>query len=65
VDLSDHTGMEVEIVLSAIAEDDTGGNYVPWLDPRVVREAEKIRPNSTNRVGEPPGPDILNHFLFP
>ncbi len=40
VDLSDFTGQEVEIVLSAIATDDTGENYALWLDPRVVRETD-------------------------
>jgi len=40
VDLSDYAGQEVEIVLSAIATDDTGENYALWLDPRVVRETD-------------------------
>ncbi len=40
VDLSDYAGMEIDLVLSVIATDDTGENYALWLRPRVVREAE-------------------------
>ena len=40
VDLSDYAGEEIEIVLSAIATDDTGENFAVWLNPRVVRETE-------------------------
>ncbi len=38
VDLSDFAGQKVEIVLSAIAADDTGENFALWLNPRLVRE---------------------------
>ncbi len=40
VDLSDYAGQEVEIILSAIAANDTDENYALWLDPRVVRETD-------------------------
>jgi hypothetical protein len=40
VDLSAYAGMEVDLILSVIATDDTGENYAFWLNPRVVREAE-------------------------
>jgi hypothetical protein len=40
VDLSDYAGMEVDLILSVIATDDTGENYALWLRPRVVREAD-------------------------
>ncbi len=40
VDLSAYVGMEVDLILSVIATDDTGENYAFWLNPRVVREAE-------------------------
>ncbi len=42
VDLSDYAGMEVEIVLSTIAADDTAENYALWVHPRLVRNADRV-----------------------
>ncbi len=40
VDLSEYAGMDIQIVLSTIAADDTGENYALWLDPRIVRNSD-------------------------
>jgi hypothetical protein len=40
VDLSDFAGMEVSIVLSAIAQDDSRENYALWLDPHIVMDGK-------------------------
>ncbi len=40
VDLSDYAGMEVDLILSVIAVDDSADNYALWLRPRVIREAD-------------------------
>ena len=38
VDLSEYAGMEIELVLSVIAADDSDENFALWLDPRVVHD---------------------------
>ncbi len=40
VDLSDYAGMEVAIVLSVIAQDDSRENDALWLNPRIVSDGE-------------------------
>ncbi len=39
VDLSAYAGMDVQVVLSVIAEDNTSQNFAIWLNPQIVREA--------------------------
>ncbi|MFW5713774.1 MAG: NBR1-Ig-like domain-containing protein [Brevefilum sp.] len=50
VDLSAYAGMEVGIVLSAIAADDTGENYALWVNPRVVRNAGRVEDPETGGI---------------
>lgn len=50
VDLSAYAGTEVEIVLSAIAADDTGENYALWVNPRLVRNAQRVEDPDTDGV---------------
>lgn len=40
IDLSDYAGEEIQIVLSAIAVDDTMQNEAIWMDPRIVRDVD-------------------------
>ena len=44
VDLSDYAGMNMGMVLSVIAADETDENYAIWLDPRIVRDTEDTVP---------------------
>ena len=41
IDLSDYAGMEVDIVLSAIAATDNTENYAVWMDPRVIHDTSQ------------------------
>jgi len=54
VDLSDFAGMEVSIILSVIAQDDSRQNYGLWLDPRLVRDGAVPQPGPSpvDREGE-------------
>lgn len=40
VDLSDFAGLEVSLVLSVIAQDDSRENYALWLDPHIVADGQ-------------------------
>ena len=50
VDLSDYAGMEVELVLSTIAADDTPQNAALWVNPRVVRNADRVEEPETDEI---------------
>jgi hypothetical protein len=50
VDLSDYAGMEVELVLSVIAADDTAENNALWVNPRVVRNANGVEDPEINEI---------------
>jgi hypothetical protein len=40
IDLSEYAGMEIDIILSVIAQDDSQENYAMWLRPRILRESD-------------------------
>ena len=50
VDLSDYAGMEIELVLSTIAADDTPQNAALWVNPRVVRNADRAEDPDTDEI---------------
>lgn len=50
VDLSDYAGSEIELVLSTIAADNTNENYALWVNPRVVRNADRADSPETDGI---------------
>ena len=40
IDLSEYAGMEIDLILSVIAQDDSQENYAMWLRPRLLRESD-------------------------
>ena len=40
IDLSEYAGMEIDLILSVISQDESQENYAMWLRPRILRESD-------------------------